>query len=315
MPKKGAYYADTNGVPKAAGRVTHLGVAAGELANRIVSVGSLSRAKTLRDCLDKPSEAFELTSDRGFTTYTGTFGGERVSIVATGMGSPMMDFLVREARASVSGPMLVVRYGSCGGLREDALPGTVVVNTTGAVYVQRNYDAFASEEGKGKKRSAAGAAPYLVSRKVAPDATLAASARDALRDALGGKLVEGLNASADSFYGSQGRIDANFDDRNDGVVESVQAEHPEVASMEMESFQLLHLARCALPAGAVRAATAAIVCANRGSADVITKEALHDLEKRGGRAMLKAVTSCALGLGGDPAPPAAKGKASKRARR
>ena len=85
--------------------------------------------------------------------------------------------------------------------------------------------------------------------------------------------------------------------------------------MEMESFQLLHLARCALPAGAVRAATAAIVCANRGSADVITKEALHDLEKRGGRAMLKAVTSCALGLGGDPAPPAAKGKASKRARR
>jgi uridine phosphorylase len=60
--KGGAYYSDTNGVPKAAGRVTHLGLANGELAQRIVSVGSLSRAKTLRDALDDPDKAFTLTS-------------------------------------------------------------------------------------------------------------------------------------------------------------------------------------------------------------------------------------------------------------
>ena len=51
MPKKkqdGAYYADTNGVPMADGRVTHLGLAAGELASRIITVGSLSRAKRRR---------------------------------------------------------------------------------------------------------------------------------------------------------------------------------------------------------------------------------------------------------------------------
>ena len=62
MPPK-AYYSDTNGVPKAAGRVTHLGLAVGELSQRVVSVGSLSRAKRLVASLDKPAEAFELTSD------------------------------------------------------------------------------------------------------------------------------------------------------------------------------------------------------------------------------------------------------------
>ena len=33
------------------------------------------------------------------------------------------------------------------------------------------------------------------------------------------RLLEGVNASADSFYGSQGRVDANFDDRNEAVVD------------------------------------------------------------------------------------------------
>ena len=89
-------------------------------------------------------------------------------------------------------------------------------------------------------------------------------------------------------------IDAAFDDRNDGVVERVTAAHPEAVSMEMESFQMLHLARCAKPVGHIRAATAAIVCANRASGDVISKEALHDVESRGGRAMLAAITRCAL---------------------
>lgn len=296
-----AYYADTNGMPKANGRVTHLGLTDGELASRVITVGSLSRAKRLRACLDGPDDKiFELTSDRGFTTFTGTFDGVRVSIVATGMGAPMMDFLVREARAVVDGPMLFVRYGSCGGLRADAVPGTVCINTPGSVYVQRDYDAFT-------KPAKAGGSCYTVTKVVAPDEELARHARDALRDALGARLIEGLNASADGFYGSQGRLDAHFDDRNEDCVERVIEDHPEAASMEMESFQLLHLASCAhAKTGAIRAATAAIVCANRGSGAVITSEMLHECEEVGGKAVLKAVTSCPLGDAASP---------SKRARR
>jgi len=57
----------------------------------------------------------------------------------------------------------------------------------------------------------------------------------------------------------------------------------------MESFQLLHLAACSN--GSVRAFSAAIVCANRLSTDVITTDQLHALETEGGRAVLKALAA------------------------
>lgn len=50
---------------------------------------------------------------------TGTLGGVGITVLAIGMGMPMMDFAVREVRAVVEGPMIMVRYGTCGGLRAD----------------------------------------------------------------------------------------------------------------------------------------------------------------------------------------------------
>jgi len=224
-----SYYTDTNTIPKEPdGRVTHLGRKAGEVAQRILTVGSLSRAQRLRDLLDNPSVA-EMSSPRGFTTFTGTVLGVPVSIVATGMGAPMMDFLVREARAIVDGPMIIVRYGSCGGLTLQAAPGTVCLNTAGSLSLQRNHDAFA---GSPLRRCAASLmGPYTFSGVVLPDPDLAAAVTQSVKAALGDRAIEGLNVSTCSFYSSQGRSDANFDDRNDGVLPSLLARHPTVTSM------------------------------------------------------------------------------------
>lgn len=40
-----------------------------------------------------------------------------------------------------------------------------------------------------------------------------------------------------------GRLDSSFEDRNEDLVQSLLARHPTVGSFEMETFQLLHLAR------------------------------------------------------------------------
>ena len=37
----------------------------------------------------------------------------------------MMDFFVRESRAIVTGPMAMIRYGTCGGLTEYANAGVI----------------------------------------------------------------------------------------------------------------------------------------------------------------------------------------------
>jgi len=54
--------------------------------------------------------------------------------------------------------------------------------------------------------------------------------------------------------------------------------YPDAASMEMESFVLLHLAKCSrIP---VFATAASIVVANRCTADVVPGDLLEDMEVR-----------------------------------
>ena len=78
------------------------------------------------------------------------------------------------------------------------------------------------------------------------------------------EVLEGVNLTADSFYSSQGRIDPAFDDHNDTLLDDLAAAHPKAVSLEMETFQLFHLAQLCRPAGAIRAAAAGrppVVCA------------------------------------------------------
>ena len=107
-----------------------------------------------------------------------------------------------------------------------------------------------------------------------------------------GKVSRGVNITADSFYSSQGRIDANFFDENDRLVNDLSASYANAKSMEMESFQLLHLAHCS--SAPIIAAAAAIVVANRCTAEVIDADMLHSMELAGGRGCLEAITKVVL---------------------
>jgi len=289
-----SYYDDANGVPKTSdGRVTHLGVRRGELAAKIVTVGSASRAKILGNFLE---DASEVVSPRGFSTRTGTFRGAKVSVVATGMGGPMMDFFVREARAVVDGPLFVVRLGTCGGV--GLAPGTVVANTPGSYAIFRHPDAWLPGDGVREQ-------PYVLTETVAPAVGLARAVGDALRRQEGLTVAEGLNASTDSFYSSQGRllqcrnqivyyveiclgVDPNFEDKNHDWLRTLLM--PNTASVEMESFTLLHLASCAARSP-IHAATAAIVCADRVSGAVVDAHDLKAIERAAGLAVLEALAA------------------------
>ena len=89
---------------------------------------------------------------------------------------------------------------------------------------------------------------------------------------------------------AQGRRDARFRDRNGGLMDRLHSLHPGTASMEMESFTLLHLANAT---DSIRAATCAIVAANRLTGDVVDVDVFKATEKAAGRAVLEAITSLA----------------------
>ncbi|KAI0697461.1 purine and uridine phosphorylase [Cytidiella melzeri] len=218
-------------------RVYHLGIKAGEVANRIVTVGAPTRADRIASYLDASPKPFRLTTERGFTTITGRYKGVPISIISIGMGSSMVDFFIREVRECLSGDMFVVRLGSCGGLIDTAV-GTVVVPRA-SIAVNRNYD-FDFATGKSAEK------PYRFSKPVYADTELRTAVATALHQhrpptLQSGIITDAMNASTDSFYSSQGR-QTSFPDHNEDIIPQLQAMHKDLASFEMETFHIFHLA-------------------------------------------------------------------------
>ncbi|EAU87144.2 uridine phosphorylase [Coprinopsis cinerea okayama7 len=221
-------------------RVYHLGLKAGEVANRIITVGSPSRANGLASLLDAEPKPFVLSSERGFLTITGRFRNVPVSIVSIGMGSPNMDFFIREVRECVTGDMVIIRLGSCGGL-VDIPVGSVVVPKA-SVAINRNVD-FDFVHPEDNREPA-----YRISKPVSADPELHETVRKAVQGAKPPQsqaviLTGTVNASADSFYSSQGR-QTSFPDHNEDLIAHLLQSNPEAATLEMETFHLFHLAHC-----------------------------------------------------------------------
>jgi uridine phosphorylase len=95
--------------------------------------GVVRTAGLLEPLASGSGKVFETTSSRGFTVFTGLVHNVPVSIVSTGMGTPMMDFVVRETRAVVDGSMAIIRLGTCGLLDATTPVGTLVVASQGSV--------------------------------------------------------------------------------------------------------------------------------------------------------------------------------------
>ena len=118
--------------------------------------------------------------------------------------------------------------------------GQLLVASEGSVAILRNPDAFHSDATNGQSL-----APYRITRPVMPNEALTASFMKEALKLMGDEVVtSGMNASADSFFSSQGRVDTSFEDLNENVLKELVDIHPNACSLEMETFYLFHLAAC-----------------------------------------------------------------------
>jgi uridine phosphorylase len=203
--------------------------------------------------------------------------------MAIGMGLSMMDFAVREMRALVDGPMLMIRLGTAGSPHRDCRPGTVVVSSS-TVRIEQN---LASVDYSNPAAPVAWKDAYMISKPAPADEELTKQLVNHLEkfapSAKG--IVTGISASAESFYSSQGRVDANFHDHNQELVDGALSVHPDLICFEMETHQLYHLAlTCAHP---IVASACAIILMQRKSHEMIDHDVKVALEKEGGKAILE----------------------------
>ncbi|KDN52240.1 purine and uridine phosphorylase [Tilletiaria anomala UBC 951] len=301
---------DANFPRDAEGRTYHVGTKAGQVANRIITVGDHVRAHRIASQFDGGKALFEHNSQRNFLTLTGTFDGVPITVVAIGMGFPVVDFFIRECRAVVQGDMIVVRLGSCGSLNPTLPIGTVVVPFT-SFGITRNYDYFHPTT-TAEQRASDSIEPYNISQPLDCDREVHDTLLKALEEQTpevkdgffhGAKAkVQGnvMNASADSFYGSQGRQDAAFLDANTNLIEVLEQRHPGISTLEMETFLINHLALCANNVSAepeapkIKTGAVQMIFANRTTSAFITPDEVELLERWAGRSVCAALASLSI---------------------
>lgn len=208
------------------GKQYHIGLKKGEVAENILLCGDPARA-------EKVAREFEKVNvearNREYVTYTGTWKGLEVSVMATGIGCDNTEIAIVELLNIVENPILI-RIGSCGALQPFIDLGSLVIST-GAVRLE-NTSLYFVPEGY----------PAVAHYKVVQ--ALEESARN-----LGYKYHVGLTATAPGFYGAQGRA-VNFPLMKPDIVESLSKLN--VYNMEMEASTLFTLATVkGLMAGAV----------------------------------------------------------------
>jgi uridine phosphorylase len=215
------------------GRVLHLGLAPGQLAENIFLVGDPARALRVAKRFD---EIEHEVRNREYVTLTGTYAGVPVSVIGTGIGVDNVEIALVEAytvhafdldngeRRADATPLKFIRIGTSGGVQDDIEPGTMAIAThglgldNGGMY----YDHPAADEAVGRIEQ------------------LVESANELRAD-----YVTGITAATPGFYGASGRYIeglANTVPDIKNKLAALRVDELTVVNMEMESSLLFHMA-------------------------------------------------------------------------
>jgi len=230
-------------------RQYHIGLGPGELAEYILLPGDPDRTARIATRLD----SIELERrNREFATVTGSYRGQRVSVVSTGIGTDNVEIVVAEILAITERPTFV-RVGSCGALQPEIGLGELII-TTGAVRLEATTSFFVHD------------GYPAVADYEAVAALVEAAAR------LGHRAHVGITATAPGFFGAQGRPIPQLPIRYPDLAEEMARQR--VLNFEMEASALLVLAGLA----GSRAGVVCAVYAQRSTGDFVAGEAKEQAE-------------------------------------
>lgn len=194
------------------GSVYHLNLLPENITDNIIIVGDQGRVEAVSKFFDTID--FK-TQNREFITHKGTFKGQPIMVVSSGIGTDNIDILVNELDAAVNIDLKtrcvkekkrnlnIVRIGTSGALQNDIPVDSYVVSTHGLGFDGlMNYyldlpsinengisEAFIQQTNWNKNL------PYPYAIKGAQE----------LINAIGFDMIHGITATAPGFYGPQGR--------------------------------------------------------------------------------------------------------------
>ncbi|WP_290701353.1 nucleoside phosphorylase [Lacinutrix sp.] len=226
------------------GSVYHLNLKPEDISNTIITVGDPDRVSSVTKHFD--SIEFK-TRKREFHTQTGTYKGQRITVISTGIGTDNIDIVFNELDALVNinlgrreikkdlTSLTIVRVGTSGSIQEEIPVDSFLISEMAAGFdsLLHFYDSEAFQNKDISKALikhtnwyAAKSEPYVVLCDL-----------DLLNQFSSNKTVNGFTATNVGFYGPQGRVLrlALQDNELNNKLASFNFEGKTITNLEMET--------------------------------------------------------------------------------
>ena len=195
------------------GRIYHLDLLPEDIGDNIILVGDQERVPTISKYFDR----IELKrSKREFVTHTGLLNNKRVSVISTGIGCDNIDIVVNELDALVNidfekkvvkkdhQTLNIIRIGTCGALQKEIPVDQFVLSTYGLGFdgLLAFYNPIYEDDEKALQKA------FLQQIPWPKDANQPYFVRGSkiLSEKIGKGMHHGITATANGFYGPQGRF-------------------------------------------------------------------------------------------------------------
>ncbi len=195
------------------GSVFHLHIRPEQLADKVILVGDPERVPVFEvyfECIEARG------ASREFVWITGVYGGVRMTVLSTGIGTDNIDivmteldalanvnFTTREERAEHK-ILTIVRLGTCGAVQPDIPLGSFVLS-----HYSIGFDGLLNWYADRSRITDPDMERCFMKHMAWPDELpfpYFVHASDKLIDAFKGKTVRGMTISSPGFYGPQGRV-------------------------------------------------------------------------------------------------------------
>lgn len=271
------------------GSIFHLHVKPEQLADKVILVGDPGRVPLVASHFETQECDIE---SREFRTITGTYKGQRITVLSTGIGCDNIDIVMNELDALANidfdtrtvKPQLrqleIVRIGTCGGLQPNTPEGTFVASEYSI-----GFDGLLNfYAGRNEVCDLAFEETFLAHMKWHGNQCIAhpyviKSDAELLNRLAGTEMVRGVTIACGGFFGPQGRklrLPLADPDAN-AKIEAFCYEGRHITNFEMESSALAGLSRLM----GHKATTVCMVIANRiaGRANTGYKNTIDSLIK------------------------------------
>ena len=233
------------------GSIYHLGITAEDIANKVIIVGDPERVPKISALFDEVTTSI---SGREFIIHTGFYKGKKITVISSGIGVDNIDIVMNELDAAVNvdyqtrlpkekhTSLEIVRIGTSGCMHSDIPVGSFVSSSFSFALdgVPHTYDAVHSDREQALREALSERYAWLRENS----GFYVAECNQDLHERIAFDAIHGITATANGFYGPQGRsvrLKSNMEHRIDEYAQ-FRFDDLRITNFEMESAGIYAMA-------------------------------------------------------------------------